>query len=569
MQRSSLGAVFGATLAAILGGFLSHGPSAAPARAQSPAPDRIDTGKACYVRLPSLPDARYGGFGGYNPDTGVLVYAGGAQKFGANETRTFSDMWALKLDGVKNAWSNVPYNASVGYESSKSDRGCREMATVALNGTNWLSVFGKDGCDGANTEAVDSSKKASNGDLKELTIGDSASTSGVRWVTNSGVSSLPTGTDLQVNKGKIVRMFAAWDGQRNRVVFGQGTVNDEIEGESQDEVYAATKSGAKWNVQQLNVGGAKPQRRFGACAAAVYNKDTGADGIIVLGGNSGGQSGATTFNEVHWIDFAANRTGVWRDITDRFGNQKTPDADGLSFGGRREGGCAYDADSKMFYSWFGRASSSIKDGASHATGLWRADLSNLHDPAAPLRWERLAADNLEASTSKQIRAVRLFPSVWDWKHKRFFVMGGRASGNDGNEALADVWVLYPDVTGEACATLDVYAPFRPGAPTQTPPPVATATPGVGPTAAPTRTAGPLPTADTSVASCPNLDAKVPAAALAQALSNPSALSGFGTPCNPNVPVSPVNPIRRHVTLRNVNLPYHPLYNGFVLRCGCQ
>ena len=26
---------------------------------------------------------------------------------------------------------------------------------------------------------------------------------------------------------------------------------------------------------------------------------------------------------------------------------------------------------------------------------------------------------------------------------------------------------------------------------------------------------------------------------------------------------------RFEALRNVNLPYHPLYNGLILRCGCQ
>ena len=72
-----------------------------------------------------------------------------------------------------------------------------------------------------------------------------------------------------------------------------------------------------------------------------------------------------------------------------------------------------------------------------------------------------------------------------------------------------------------------------------------------------------------MSACPQVESKAPAAALALALSSPASLSGYNTPCNPNVPQSPVNPIRRHVTLRNVNLPYHPLYNGFVLRCGCQ
>ncbi|MFN8424554.1 MAG: hypothetical protein U0470_14645 [Anaerolineae bacterium] len=571
MHRVFLRGLLAATAAAAIGGFLARSQPAPDARAQGAAPERIDTGKACYVQLPNLPDARYGGFGGYNAGSGVLAFAGGATKFGANETRAYPDLYAIRLDGKQAAWQSVPYSANVGYTSNKSDRGCREMATVALNATNWLSVFGKDGCDGANTAAVDSGAKGSNGDVKELAIGDTANGSGVRWVTNSGVNSLPSGTYLKDNKGKLVRLFAAYDTTRDRVIFGQGTYNDEVQTESQDVVFSAKKSGSKWNVQQLSVAGAKPDRRMGSCAAYVYDKDSGTDGVIVLGGHTGGLSTTgSTFNEVWWIDFTSSASGVWQDITARFSNQTTPDADGISFGGRREGACAYDPDTKMFYSWFGRASASIKDGASHSTGLWRADLSKLGDAATPLKWERLAPDNLETTTNKKIRAVRSIPSVWDSKYKRFFVLGGRASGNDGNESVDQAWALYPDVTGEACASLDPYAPFRAG-PTATTGPGATNTPGTGPTTPPrpTSTPGVLPTPDGSVLACANLEVKAPAAAIAQALSAPSSLSGYMMPCNPNVPISPVNPLRRYVTLRNINLPYHPLYNGFVLRCGCQ
>ncbi|MCC7019188.1 MAG: hypothetical protein IT332_05505 [Ardenticatenales bacterium] len=564
MHRRFVSGLAVAAAAATLGGLIFGAPAAPDARAQGTAPERIDTGKACYVQLPDMPAERYGGFGGYNPETGVLVYAGGATKFGANETRVFADMYALKLDGVKDAWQKVTYSAGVGYASEKSDQGCREMSSVSLNGSNWLSVMGKDGCDNGNT---DTSKKG--GDIKELAIGDSASSSGVRWIPNSGVSSLPAGTELLKNEGKLTRLMAAYDTQRSRLIFGQGSYNDEIPTESQDVVYSAKKSGSKWNVQQLNIGGSKPVRRMGTCAAYVYDKDTGVDGAIVLGGNSGGQT-STTYNEVWWIDFKSGTNGVWQEITDRFANQKTADAEGLSFGGRREGACAYDPETKMFYSWFGRASSSIKDGASHSAGLWRANLSQLGDAAASLTWERLGADNIESTSAKKVRAVRAIPSVWDPKHKRFFVLGGRASGSDGNEAVDQAWVLYPDVTGEACATLDPYAPFRPGTlPTTSPPTATTPTGGTPATPRPTNTPGVFPTADTSVSACPQVESKAPAAALAQALSNPASLSGYNAPCNPNVPQSPVNPIRRHVTLRNVNLPYHPLYNGFVLRCGCQ
>ena len=45
---------------------------------------------------------------------------------------------------------------------------------------------------------------------------------GVRWVANSGVSPLPDGL-LKDNKGKLARLFATYDSQRSRLIFGQGT----------------------------------------------------------------------------------------------------------------------------------------------------------------------------------------------------------------------------------------------------------------------------------------------------------------------------------------------------------
>ncbi|MEO8082801.1 MAG: hypothetical protein ABI780_03200 [Ardenticatenales bacterium] len=564
MHRVYLRGLLVATAAAVVGGFLARGGPAPDARAQGTTPERYDTGKACYVRLPDMPATRYGGFGGYNPNTGVLVYAGGGDKFGDNKTFTYSDMYSLKLDGVKNVWQTVPYGSQVGYATGQ-DKGCREGVAITANWTNWLSVFGKGGCDNGN---VDTAKKAG-GDIKELAIGETATSSGVRWVPNSGVNPLPNGL-LKDNKGKLARLFAAYDSQRSRIIFGQGTYNDEVETQSQDIVYAATKSGATWNVNQLSVGGAKPTPRMGSCAAYVYDKDTGADGVIVLGGHSGGIGATgTTFNEVWWIDFSKNRSGTWQEITSRFANQSAPDADGLSMGYRREGACAYDADTKMFYSWFGRANSKVKDGASHSTGLWRASLATLADSSTQLHWERLGADNLEKTTTGQIMGRRLIPSVWDPKNKRFFVLGGRG-GVDGLEAFADAWAVYPDVTGDACATLDPYAPFRPGAPTDMPPPTNTPVPGQPTTTPrPSPTQGALPTPDGSVLACASLEVKAPAAAIAQALSAPASLNGYMMPCNPNVPISPVNPLRRYLTLRNINLPYHPLYNGMILRCGCQ
>ena len=43
-----------------------------------PGPRSAAAPRACYVRLPDLPQAVYGGFGAYDPSTRMLAYAGGA-----------------------------------------------------------------------------------------------------------------------------------------------------------------------------------------------------------------------------------------------------------------------------------------------------------------------------------------------------------------------------------------------------------------------------------------------------------------------------------------------------------
>jgi hypothetical protein len=69
--------------------------------------------------------------------------------------------------------------------------------------------------------------------------------------------------------------------------------------------------------------------------------------------------------------------------------------------------------------------------------------------------------------------------------------------------------------------------------------------------------------------CSQVEGKVPGAARNAASANPQSVAGYNTPCNPNIRTNPVtNPLRKSLGLRNPNLPYHPLYNGLVLKCGC-
>ncbi len=537
---------------AVVGGMASR-----DAFAQAPAQgENLQTQNACYVRLPDLPDARYGGFGAYNAETGVLTYAGGGEKLSEENTEAHEELYAIKLDGSAKSWTKIPYSSRVGYTSDADDKGCREMASVQISPQRHLSVFGKDGCDNGSFDT--SSKKG--GDIKELQIGSDASRSSVRWRTNSGANRLPP--DLAAEKGKLHRLMATWDSKRNRLIFGQGTFDDAFDRESQDEIYYATAAGSKWSISEFRPAGAVPSRRLGTCAQYVNIENEAdpaknVDGVVVLGGKTGGDAGPQR-KEVWWFDLSKNaNAGEWTNISERFSNL-------VDLGARREGACAYDTETHMFYSVMGRADSAVPDGDKRSAGFWRTDLSQLGDPDASLSWERLAKDKQDATV---IRGRRLIPNVWDEVNKRFFVIGGR---NDLDE-LADVWALYPGVTGDACATLDPYAPFSgPTAPEPTTaPPSATPVPG---TPAPPATATPrtpVAPANPNAEACPGLEAKVPTVVIALALASPDRVAGWGELCNPGVPASQWNHTRRQLSLRNPGTPYNPLFNSVVYQCGCN
>ena len=537
---------------AVAGGLASEQASA------QPGTGNIQMDNACYVRLPDLPARRYGGFGAYNEETGVLTYAGGALKLSDDNTEAHEDLYAIKLDGSETSWRRIPYSGGVGYTSDATDKGCREGASVRISSNRHLSVFGKDGCDNG---AFDTSSKKG-GDIKELEVGETATRSDVRWRPNSGANGLPA--TLAAEKGKLLRLLATWDSKRGRLIFGQGTFDDAFDRESQSQMYYATSAGAKWNISEFRPTGSVPSRRLGTCGAYINIEDEAdpsknVDGVIVLGGKIGGEGPA--LKEVWWFDLAKNSNrGEWVDITGRFGNLD-------ALGSRREGACAYDAETMQFYSVMGRASSSIPDGASHSAGLWSTDLSNLGDPAATLTWERLAKDKQDETV---IAGRRLIPNVWDSVNKRFFVIGGRIDSVP-QSALSDVWALYPGVTGDACANLDPFAPFsEPGTPepTSVPPTTApTAVPGE-PTSPPAPTTPP-PSPDPEAQVCPGLDAKVPASVIAAALGSPDSISGWDELCNPGLPRSVWNTPRQHLSLRNQGAPYNPIYNGVVYKCGCN
>lgn len=508
---------------------LSGGTSVARADtdAVTPIGGKIDTGKACYVRLPDLPGARMGGFGGYNPKTGVMTFAGGGAELTGDITVAYYDLWAMRLDGTMSAWNTVPYGSGVGYLREKN-KGCREMTSMMLADNLWVSVLGTDGCD---TGKIDPDNGG--GDVRILSIGSSADRNGVAWTMHGlNVPSVPP--QLANEAGRLVRHFAVVDGKRGRAVLGQGTFDEAFEAETQAEVYAASPSGNQWSVRELRPGGTMPARRYGSCAAYVGDQAAGLDGAIVLGGKAGGAGPA--YKEVWWLDFSKNANGEWSNISQRFDN-----LDALGY--RHGGACAYNPNTKHFYSWMGQSDKRLADGADFSAGVWRVDLSQLGTPGAPLTWERLGPDKLDG-----IEGRELIPSTYDWAQNRLFVMGGLK----GMTEYSDVWAIYPNLSGQACQDLDPYAPFRPSVPP-------TPTPGAVPTAPPT---GGQPQV------CDFLRSRVPAAVITDAVTNKDRVMGWGQLCNPNRPEGPGNGGRAQLSLLNPGAPFHPTFNSVVYKCGC-
>jgi hypothetical protein len=104
-------------------------------------------------------------------------------------------------------------------------------------------------------------------------------------------------------------------------------------------------------------------------------------------------------------------------------------------------------------------------------------------------------------------------------------------------------------------------PTTPAPVTDTPDtPVVTDTPGtVVPSATPTEPPDNV---------CGFIKGRVPASVISNALANPASVAGYGLTCNPNLPEGRNNPVRSYLSLWNTNVPYNPLYNSVVWKCGC-
>jgi hypothetical protein len=92
-------------------------------------------------------------------------------------------------------------------------------------------------------------------------------------------------------------------------------------------------------------------------------------------------------------------------------------------------------------------------------------------------------------------------------------------------------------------------------------PISTPTP-TPPTAEPT----PTPAAPPMV--CAFILRRVPRAVIDAALARPDRVYGWRQPVNPGLPVSPANPLRTQLSVRNIGMPYHPLSNPVLFKAGC-
>jgi fibro-slime domain-containing protein len=107
-------------------------------------------------------------------------------------------------------------------------------------------------------------------------------------------------------------------------------------------------------------------------------------------------------------------------------------------------------------------------------------------------------------------------------------------------------------------------------PTPTATPTATITPTTTPTATPTATATATATAVPTQAGCVCriVRLRVPPVVINDALANPERYYGWRYPLDPGKLPGPANPPRECLTLQNVGLDYHPVWNKPLWRVGC-
>ena len=90
-----------------------------------------------------------------------------------------------------------------------------------------------------------------------------------------------------------------------------------------------------------------------------------------------------------------------------------------------------------------------------------------------------------------------------------------------------------------------------------------------PTASATPTSAPTPTVDPGgPAACDFILSRVPKSVIDAALANPGSVAGWNQLANPSAPPSPYNQPRRMLSLSNMGVPFHIIFNSVVFKAGC-
>jgi hypothetical protein len=184
--------------------------------------------------------------------------------------------------------------------------------------------------------------------------------------------------------------------------------------------------------------------------------------------------------------------------------------------------------------------------------------------------------NLSASLQQRVGAVMAYDDV----HQVVVLSAGRraskASPPQGVERDTSALVcsnqptvLPPPVTSGPSET-PVPGATTPSAPTNTPVPGATtpSAPTVTPMLPPPVTSVPTPPVSSQVCKFILRFDRVPAQAIADALANPARVYGWQMSCNASVPPGMFNRPRTYLSVHNIAVAYHPLWNALEYKCGC-
>ncbi|MFQ5460123.1 MAG: LVIVD repeat-containing protein, partial [Anaerolineae bacterium] len=146
----------------------------------------------------------------------------------------------------------------------------------------------------------------------------------------------------------------------------------------------------------------------------------------------------------------------------------------------------------------------------------------------------------------------------------YLVPGGRPLQN-GGEAHSNIWGVITDENGLIYLSDITSGLWIIGEKTPAQKPTPTTVPTSVPPQPPTPTPVPTPGGGSV---CPQIQGRVPAAAIQAAMANPGRIAGYRQPMDPAKPVSPFNPRRLMLSLRTYGKPYHPVFNSLVFKVGC-